>query len=44
MKTTEVIKQLLLQIDTDDPKNEALITTDFFTMTMVTHGGRQIER
>lgn len=26
MKTTEVIKQLLLQIDTDDPKNEALIT------------------
>ena len=26
MKTTEVIKQLLLQINTDDPKNEALIT------------------
>lgn len=26
MKTTEVIKQLLLQIETDDPKNEALIT------------------
>ena len=25
MKTTEVIKQLLLQIETDDPKNEALI-------------------